>query len=93
MVLRKLDLAAHAGDVDDGGRVPRDVLAAFGEKPEEGCGYEEDGERVDAVDAGPALERLPFEEATADGFCVLALRRIGILEPRRHGPGLSSTVR
>ena len=74
MVLRELDLAADACDVDDGRRVPCDVFATFRQKTEEGCGHEEDRERIDAVDAGPALEGFSFEETTADSLRVLALR-------------------
>lgn len=68
VVLSQLDLATDACDIDDRGSVPRNILAAFRKKTKEGCGHEEDGERVDAVDAGPALEGFPFEETAADRF-------------------------
>lgn len=93
MVLRELDQAAHAGDVDHGRGVAGHVLAALCEQTEEGGGDEEDREGVDVVEAAPALEGLALEERTADRIRRLAVRVVGIFEPWGDGSGLSSAVR
>lgn len=49
VVLRKLDAAAHARNVDYGRGVSRNILAALGEKAEESGCHEEDREGVDTV--------------------------------------------
>ena len=92
VVLRELDVAAHARDVDHARGVAGDVLAALCEQAKEGGGDEKDREGVNAIEAAPALERLVLEERTADCLGRCALGSVGVFEPRGDRSDLPSTI-
>ena len=81
VVLGELHDAADARDVNDTGRVLGVIAGALIEEAKERHCHEEYGERVDAVQARPAVKRFALEESAAECLWVFPLRRVGVFEP------------
>lgn len=83
---------AHARNVDDtrsnacSGRVP------LGQQVDKGRRYEEDRERVDAIETAPPLEGLIVKQGTREGARVFMLRSTLVIKERGHWTNLARTT-